>query len=169
MFWKYATNFQKKRGMHFIPNVNSLLPKIDEVCYIGNIINVSQKQSSRGVSRQRCFENMQQIYRRTLMLKCDFKKLQSDFIEITLQHECSPVNLLHIFRTPFSKNTTWWLLLVSVIGISETKLGKTIFSSELEVDGYYSIKLISQCFGFACCIKFDDIYSHEDSFCSNFD
>ena len=25
------------------------------------------------------------------------KKLQSDFIEITLRHECSPVNLLHIF------------------------------------------------------------------------
>ena len=27
-------------------------------------------------------------------------KLLSIFIEITLQHECSPVNLLHIFRTP---------------------------------------------------------------------
>ena len=28
-------------------------------------------------------------------------KLQSNFIEITLQHGCSPVNLLNIFRTPF--------------------------------------------------------------------
>ena len=27
-------------------------------------------------------------------------KLQSGFIEITLRHACSPVNLLHIFRTP---------------------------------------------------------------------
>ena len=27
-------------------------------------------------------------------------KLQSNFIEITLQHGCSPVNLLHIFITP---------------------------------------------------------------------
>ena len=26
-------------------------------------------------------------------------KLQSGFIEITLRHACSPVNLLHIFRT----------------------------------------------------------------------
>ena len=26
-------------------------------------------------------------------------KLQSNFVEITLWHECSPVNLLHIFRT----------------------------------------------------------------------
>ena len=32
------------------------------------------------------------------------KKLQSNFIEITLRHGCSPVNLLHVFRTPFLKN-----------------------------------------------------------------
>ena len=31
-------------------------------------------------------------------------KLQSSFIEITLWHECSPVYLLHILRTPFLKN-----------------------------------------------------------------
>ena len=35
------------------------------------------------------------------MLKC----------EITLRHERSPVNLLHIFRTPFPKNTSEALLL----------------------------------------------------------
>ena len=27
--------------------------------------------------------------------------MQSNFIETTLRHGCSPVNLLHIFRTPF--------------------------------------------------------------------
>ena len=36
-------------------------------------------------------------------------KLQ--FIEITLQHGCSLANLLHIFRTPFLKNTSCGLLL----------------------------------------------------------
>ena len=30
------------------------------------------------------------------------RKLLCNFIEITLQHGCSPVNWLHIFRTPFS-------------------------------------------------------------------
>ena len=49
----------------------------------------------------RCSENMQQIYRRTSM-----PKSQSNFIEITFQHGCSPANLLHIFRTPFPKNTS---------------------------------------------------------------
>ena len=39
-------------------------------------------------------------------------KLQSNFIEITLRHGCSPVNLLHIFMTLFFKNTFEWLLLV---------------------------------------------------------
>ena len=39
------------------------------------------------------------------------RKLLCNFIEITLWHGCSPVNLLHIFRTPFTKNTSGWLLL----------------------------------------------------------
>ena len=39
------------------------------------------------------------------------KKLQSNFIEIALRHRCSPVNLLHIFRTPFPSNTSPWLYL----------------------------------------------------------
>ena len=35
-----------------------------------------------------------------------------NFTEIILWHGCSPVNLLHIFKTPFTKNTFRWLLLV---------------------------------------------------------
>ena len=38
-------------------------------------------------------------------------KMLSNFIEITLWHGCSPVNLLHIFRTHFPKNISRWLLL----------------------------------------------------------
>ena len=63
-----------------------------------------QKQQPRGVLKKRCSENMQQIYRR--------KPLQSNFIEIALRHGCSLANLLHIFRTPFPRNTSAaWLLL----------------------------------------------------------
>ena len=43
--------------------------------------NMNQKQPSRGVPRKRCSENMQQIYRRTPIPKCDFNKVAS--IEIT--------------------------------------------------------------------------------------
>ena len=38
-------------------------------------------------------------------------KLQSNFIEIKLWHRCSHVNLLHIFRTAFYRNTYEGLLL----------------------------------------------------------
>ena len=68
----------------------------------------SQKQPSRGVLRKRCSENKRQIYWRTSISKCD------NFIEITLwgvlTHGRSAVNLLHIFRTLFPKNTYRGLL-----------------------------------------------------------
>ena len=38
-------------------------------------------------------------------------KLLCNFIENAIRHGRSPVNLLHIFRTPFLKNTSGWLLL----------------------------------------------------------
>ena len=40
------------------------------------------------------------------MLKCGFKlkSFEIEIVEITLWHGCFPVNFLHIFRTPFTKN-----------------------------------------------------------------
>ena len=38
-------------------------------------------------------------------------KLQSNIIEIAFRHGCSPVNLLHIFRTSFPRNTSGRMLL----------------------------------------------------------
>ena len=48
---------------------------------------------------------MQQIYGRTPTPKYDFN---------TLRHGCSPVNLPHIFRTTFLKNTAGRLLLKEI-------------------------------------------------------
>ena len=76
--------------------------------------HIFQKQSSRGFLRKEYSENMHQIYRRTPMPKCDFNKVACNFIEIALRHGCSPVNLLHIFRTPFYKNSYEGLLLILV-------------------------------------------------------
>ena len=41
------------------------------------------------------------------MPKCDFNKVAKQFYWIALQHGCSPVNLLHIFRTAFSQEHIW--------------------------------------------------------------
>ena len=38
-------------------------------------ISIIQKQPPKGVPRKRCSENMQQIYRRPPMPKCDFNKV----------------------------------------------------------------------------------------------
>ena len=56
-----------------------------------------QKQPSRGVLRGKC-----------CAIKFFFDHIveaESNFIEITLRYGCSSVNLLHIFRIPFLKNT----------------------------------------------------------------
>ena len=48
-------------------------------------------------------------------------KFQINFIEIRLRHGYSPLNLLHIFRTPFSTNISGgWLLLKVIITITFT-------------------------------------------------
>ena len=56
-------------------------------------------------------------------------KLLCRFIEITLCHGCSPVNLLHIFRTPFLKNTSGRLLLYAATSLKERTPTK-VFSEE---------------------------------------
>ena len=57
---------------------------------LNSLKSATEKQPPRGILKKRCSENMQQIYRRTPMLKCDFNKA--------------------IFRTPFPKITYGWLL-----------------------------------------------------------
>ena len=48
------------------------------------------------------------------MRRCDFNKVPEQLSLITFRHEYSPVNLLHTFRTPFTRNTSGWLLLDNV-------------------------------------------------------
>ena len=76
-----------------------------------NILNVDESETAlHRCSYKKVFWKYAEIYRRTPKPKCEFKKLQINFIEITLQNGCSPVNWLHIFETPFYKNTSGGLL-----------------------------------------------------------
>ena len=54
---------------------------------------------------QKCF--LEKVFRKNAANSQE----NTNFIEITLWHECSPINLLHILRTPFPKNTSKGLLL----------------------------------------------------------
>ena len=76
-------------------------------------------------------------------------KMQSNFIKITLQHGCSPVNLLHIFRTPFPKNTSGGLSLsfaIFVPDVPDSVIGPYFFpNTVLELNSrrwyWYLIKV----------------------------
>ena len=70
-----------------------------------------QKQPPRRILRKSCSENMQQIYWKTPMSKCDFNKVAKQLYWNPTSAWVSLVNLLHIFRTPFPRNTSGWLLL----------------------------------------------------------
>ena len=79
-------------------------------------MSFSQKQSSRSVLRKMVFWK----YAANLFtgehpcLSAISIKLLCNFIEFAFWHGCSPVNLQHIFRTPFLKNTSGRLLLYAV-------------------------------------------------------
>ena len=54
-------------------------------------------------------------------------KFLCKFIEITLQHGCLHVNLMHIFRTSYPQNTSGWLLLnVQLDASQNTTTGVTM-------------------------------------------
>ena len=68
-------------------------------CFLVFCVNYYRSRLREVFQEKRCSENMQQIYRRIPMPKCDFNKVACNFIEITLWHGCHPVNFLHIFKT----------------------------------------------------------------------
>ena len=53
---------------------------------------------------KRYSKDIKQSDRIESMLKCDFNKVARKFIEITLQHICFTVNMLHISKRAFYKN-----------------------------------------------------------------
>ena len=64
--------------------------------------------------------------------------LQSNFIEIAFRHGCCPVNLLHIFRTPFVKNTSVWLLLKISKSIGILYKSRDVLSKQCLKQLYFS-------------------------------
>ena len=83
-------------------------------------------------------------------LKCE---LLCNFIEIALWHGCVTVNLLHIFRTPFPKNTSEGLLLLfasktlicifSIVKyLYEVKKLKIVFVNELLTLSVFASELL---------------------------
>ena len=71
----------------------------------------AQKQPSGGALRKRCSENMQQIYRKTPMPKCDFNKFAMQFYWNHTSAWVFSCKFAAYFQNSFSQNTTGGLLL----------------------------------------------------------
>ena len=75
------------------------------------MLKYDQKQPSRGVLGKCFLKKCSKFTEEHPCRSVISINLQSNFIEITLQHGCSAVNLLHFLKTSFPKNTSGWLLL----------------------------------------------------------
>ena len=80
-----------------------------------SIISNEQKQPSRDVLRKRCSRNMQQIYRRTPMSKCDFNKIAKQLYWNHTSAYVFSCKFATYFRTTFLRNTSGRLLLNEVL------------------------------------------------------
>ena len=107
-----------------------------------------QKQPPAAALIKTSSENMQEIYRRTTMPKCDKATLLKSHLSLGV---LSPVNLLHIFRTHFPKNTSGRLFL-NLFCLTKrsifTNLTFLLFNRQIDLNNY--IVLIYTCSQFFC-------------------
>ena len=59
----------------------------------------------------KCSETAEVLLGKSVRKICSKFTGENPCRSVILRHGCSPVNLLHIFRTPFPKNTSGWLFL----------------------------------------------------------
>ena len=71
--------------------------------------------------------------------------LQSNFIEFTLRLGCSHVNLMHIFRAPFPRNTSGWLLLSVWVFFAKEEMKKEILFMRIKFSFPYVYKIYFIC------------------------
>ena len=106
---KYQKACLSQLWMRFVLGNSSefLWPKVHSVFLGKESISYLQKQPSTGVLRKICSENMQQVYRRTLISKGVSIKLLCNFIEITLRHGCFFCKCAAYFQNTFSWEYLW--------------------------------------------------------------
>ena len=108
-------------------HLRDLLETSQERCLLCDVFKTSRAFLKKDVYSVTFMRRLKNISRKNLWF---FKNTPQKWFYVTeatllksqLRHGCSPVNLLHIFRTPFPKNTFGWLLLTCfrrVITISD--------------------------------------------------
>ena len=108
IFWQTKANIETFQKVFSYINVSS---KYDFSHKVRQTLNspktFSQKQPSRRVLRKRCFENMQQIYRKTLITKCNFNKVAKQFYWARTLAWVFSCKLAVYFQSFFSEEHFW--------------------------------------------------------------
>ena len=108
-----------------------------------NGLRIMQKQPPKGVPKRYSKFTGEHPCRSAISIK-----LLCSFIEIVLRHGFSPVNLLHIFRTPFLKNTSGRLLLIMLRLVRS----KQFFSNVIPWNFKKRIQELQRIFVFRCLV-----------------
>ena len=82
----------------------NIVTALHDGCFILMWVRPIHQQLSRGLLRKRCSENIQQIYRRTPILKCDYNKVA---MQLYWNHTCSVWVYFCKFAAPFPKKNLW--------------------------------------------------------------
>ena len=114
LLYSYGTGRQtaKSNLLNEIEIKRYLLPSLREILILKQLLPISCRSShpelflGKGVLKICSKFKGEHPCRSAISIK-----LQSNFTEITLRYGCSPVNLRHIFRTPFLKSTSGRLLM----------------------------------------------------------
>ena len=94
-----------------------------------------QKQPSRGVIRKRCTENMQQIYRGTLMQKCDFNEVAKQLYWNRTSAWVFSCKFAAYFQNTFFKEHLWAAASENMLGHTESISFGLFLKLKLNISG----------------------------------
>ena len=110
---KRQINYDLKNSSDWV-NANKIALNVkNRACYVYVWSLMVQKQPPRVVRKKRSSENMQQIYRRTPMLKCDFNKVAKQLYWNHTSTWVFSCKLAAYFQNTFPRKTSGWLLLMA--------------------------------------------------------
>ena len=96
-YWKKKAIFPSEKFHNMNPQISNLWCHHKHCC----ILEVTEAALQRCSQEKVLWKYKANLQENTPCRSVISIKLQSNFIQITFRHDCSPVNLLHIFRTSF--------------------------------------------------------------------
>ena len=89
-------------------------------------LDCGKNRSSFNLLLLRLFQKLKFLIIKPSVSRSSHPMVLCNFTEIAFRHGCSPVNLLHIFRTTFPWNNSGWLLTLAFVTAFYILLNKVV-------------------------------------------